>query len=221
MKTTPLHSLVFGCAALLVTSVGEVRAQGDSWGWEPSGGRSSGGGLFGASNFKYGFVDAGYYLYDFDDSSIESASGFAGTISVPIVDSFFVKASVGFASPEAETGDDVKYLTWDLGAGVGLPIFEKLDFVIEGGMAHQRFTSRVLDNPIDGWGWYASPALRFMVGDALELNGGVTFQHVNADGEMSLDLKALLHLTPNVSLHGGVSFSEEVNRYGAGLRISF
>ncbi|HRX53567.1 MAG: hypothetical protein R3F31_00755 [Verrucomicrobiales bacterium] len=224
MKPSTFFLLPLGIAMAVTgpAAVGHSQDGGwDSAAYGGGGNKTSGGGLFGASIFQYGYLDAGYYLYEFDNAVIESANGFAGTLSIPIVDSFFVKASAGFASPKSKSGEDLNYLNWDLGAGVGLPIFEQMDLVLEGGMAHQRFTSSILDDPIDGWGWYASPALRLMIGDLLELNGGVTLQNVKSDGTLSVDVKALLHLTPSVSLTGGVSFSEDVNRYGVGMRISF
>ena len=143
-------------------------------------------------------------------------------LSVPLVDSLYVKAALGFASPaDQTTGQDLDYVTWQLGAGIGLPIATGFDLVLEAGIAHQELTgARFLDS-FDGYGYYASPGVRWAIGDLIELNGGVTFMNIDSDSNVSVDLKALLHLLPSVSLWGGASFSEEVNQYGVGLRLSF
>jgi hypothetical protein len=188
------------------------------------GGASSGGGggLFGESQFSYGYFDLGYFVHAFDADGLDDANGFAGALSIPLADSLFVKAALGFASPEFEDGVEVDYIAWNLGGGIGLPIGGgAFDIVIEGGLAHRKLEGGAFEDPIDGYGFYVTPGVRLGLGELVELNGGVTFLNVESDSNVAVEAKALLHLTPNVSLFGSGTFAEEVNQYGVGLRLSF
>lgn len=216
-------TLLLSAIAVLLSSSPNTQAE-DYWdpGYDSGGGR--GGGLFGDSDFSYGYFDFGYFQHEFERAGIDNADGFAGEISIPLIDSLFVKAALGYASPEDIMGDDLDYLAWELGAGLGIPLTRSLDIVIEGGLAHQKLEGGLidrLDEAIDGYGYYVSPTVRLALGDLIELNGGVIFRNIDSDSDIAVDLKALLHLTSGISIWGGAIFSEEVNQYGVGLRLSF
>ncbi|MCB1078231.1 MAG: hypothetical protein KDM64_10445 [Verrucomicrobiae bacterium] len=184
--------------------------------------KSSGGGLFGASQFSYGYFDFGYFVHTFDAEVLDDANGFAGALSIPLADSLYVKAALGFAHPEDQDGKEIDYVAWDLGGGIGLPIGSSaFDIVLEAGIAHRKLGDGAFEDPIDGYGFYVMPGVRWGLGEVIELNGGVTFLNVDSDGNVAVDVKALLHLTPSVSLFAEGSFAEEVNQYGVGLRLSF
>ncbi len=191
--------------------------------WEESaasGYRSAG--LFGESAFSYGFVDLDYRFFSFEDEEIDDSSGFAGAVSVPIVDSFYIAGSLSVTGTETEDGEDLDYLDWAIGPGVGLPIGYGFDFVIDGGLARQKLEADAFEDPIDGYGWYISPGVRVGISDMFELNGGLTLMNIeDRDADLGLDFKALLRLTPNVSLSGTATFYEELNEYGLGVRLSF
>jgi hypothetical protein len=223
-STTPL-------ILALVALAGAAHAQDAYWensyggggaaGSAGNGGSSGrGGGLFGESQFSYGYFDLGYFIHAFEAEGIDDANGFAGALSIPLVDSLYVKAALGFANPEDETGAEIDYLAWNLGAGLGIPI-GAFDIVIEAGVAHRKLEGGAFEDPIEGYGFYVTPGVRLGLGDLFELNGGVTFLNVESDSNVAVEAKALLHLTPNVSLFGTGTFSEEVNQYGVGLRLSF
>lgn len=185
-------------------------------------GGGNGGGLFGESQFSYGYFDLGYFVHSFESEELDDANGFAGALSIPIVDSLYVRAALGFASPEDQENEEIDYLAWSLGGGLGLPLGSTgLDLVIETGIAHRKLEGGAFEDPIDGYGFYVTPGVRLGLGDLVELNGGVTFLNVDSDSDVGVDLKALLHLTPSISLFGGASFAEELDQYGVGLRLSF
>ncbi|NNE90611.1 MAG: hypothetical protein HKN23_03100 [Verrucomicrobiales bacterium] len=187
-------------------------------------GDNGSGGLFGGGDrtvFAYDYFDLGYLHYQFDDGAVENASGFGGKLSLPIVGTFFGTASLGFATPDTSDGESLDYVTWKLGAGLGIPLSHNLDFVIEGGLAREKFTADILADPVDGYGTYVTPGLRLMLGDFIELNGGVSITNIDSQTETGVDLKALLHLTPTLSLFGNAYYTEEVSQYGLGLRLSF
>ena len=186
----------------------------------PSARSHRGKGLFGASNFSYGYFDAGFSFHDFDNEAVDNATGFGGAISIPIVDSFYLKGGLDFASPDLKEGGDLDYFAWKVGAGFGFPIGGLFDLVLEAGVGHQKLEGDNFDDEIDGTSFYVTPWLR-AGGDIIEVNAGVTFSNVDSDSNVAVDLRGLLHLTPSVSLFGEAVLAEELNRYGAGLRIEF
>lgn len=220
-------SFLFSLALFSGFAVVDSQAQDSYWdaayagGAAPAGG-GNGGGLFGQSQFSYGYFDLGYFVHAFEAENLDDANGFAGALSIPIVDSLYVRAALGFASPEDQENEEIDYLAWSLGGGLGLPIGSSaLDLVVEAGIAHRKLEGGAFEDPIDGYGFYVTPGVRLGLGDLVELNGGVTFINVDSDSDVGVDLKALLHLTPSISLFGGATFAEEVDQYGVGLRLSF
>lgn len=215
------------CLILAIFSL-HHSAEGQDAYWDNAsagGGEAGGGGkrgLFGASQFSYGYFDLGYFFHDFQADGVDEANGFAGALSIPLADSLFVKAALGFAHPELEDGREIDYVAWNLGGGLGIPLgASAFDIVIEGGIAHRKLEGDAFLDPIDGYGFYVTPWVRWGIGQILELNGGVTFLNVESDSNVAAEAKALLHLTPNVSLFGAGTFSEEVNQFGVGVRLSF
>ena len=205
-------------------SLNEAGAQ--DWGYDESygvGGDSNSRGIFKGSDsiFAYDYLDLGYFTYDFDDAGVDSATGFGAELSVPLLSILFAKASLSYATPETSDGEDLDYLAWELGGGIGIPLKSNLDLVIEGGVSGQSFSSGFPNDPLDGHGLYVTPGLRLMLGDLLELNGGVTFTNIDSNTDLGLDLKALIHITPRLSAFGSAYYSDEVSQYGLGLRLSF
>lgn len=225
MKQPFLYLFLF--ASLSGLALTKANAQDSYWDAAYAGGGTpaaggSGGGLFGESQFSYGYFDLGYFVHAFEAENLDDANGFAGALSIPIVDSLFVRAALGFATPEDQDNKEIDYLAWTLGGGLGLPIGSSaFDLVVEAGLAHRKLEGGAFEDPIDGYGFYVTPGLRIGFGELVELNGGVTFINVDSDSEVAVDLKALLHLTPSISLFGGATFAEEVDQYGVGLRLSF
>ena len=223
-------TLLLTLFSLTLLSVKEAQAQDPYWdaayGAAPAvtGGAvgGGGGGLFGASAFNYGYFDFGYFNYDFASDLVDSSNGFSGKLSIPIVDSLYVAGGLAYASPDLFESGSLDYLTWNAGVGLGVPIGGTgIDFVIEGGVAHQSLDGTKFHDSFDGYGFYVSPGVRVGFGELVELNGGVTFVNIDSDSNVEVDVKALLHLTPSVSLFGEAGFAEEVNQYGVGLRIGF
>lgn len=214
------------CLVLAIFSLHQAaQSQDDYWANASSGGTGGGSGrqgLFGESQHSYGYFDLGYFMHDFQADEVGEANGFGGALSIPLADSLYVKTALGFAHPELETGEEIDYLAWNLGGGLGIPIGASgFDIVLEAGIAHRKLEGDAFADPIDGYGFYATPWVRWGLGEILELNGGVTFLNVDSDSNVAAEAKALLHLTPSVSLFGAATFSEEVNQYGVGVRLSF
>ncbi|MDC0292133.1 porin family protein [Verrucomicrobiales bacterium] len=222
----PLSSLPTTIAAIAIAASGFSlsTAHGQDWGYneDGAGAESSSRRLFkNKSIFAYDYLDLGYFNYDFDDAGVDSATGFGGELSLPITSTLFAKASLSYATPETSDGEDLDYLAWKLGGGIGIPMKSNLDLVIEGGLAREKFASGILDNPIDGHGLYVAPSLRLMLGDLFEIDGGVTITNIDNNTNFGLDLKALMHITPRLSAFGSAYYSNEVSQYGLGLRLSF
>ena len=183
------------------------------------------GSLLGESDFNYGYLDASYYFFDFDQDHFDGAHGFGGALSIPLLDSIFLKGAANYAASEDElSGADVDYLDWQAGVGVGLPLMNRFDLVLEGGLAHRSLEVDAIDgfdDLTDGYGWYVAPGVRVGINDYIEINGTVRYINVDDTDDLGFDVNALLHLTPSVSLKGGVLFSDDANQYGVGLRINF
>lgn len=222
---SPTRFLALLVIVAAACSAGRAEAQNSYWDYGGSGsggGGNKSGGLFGASELSYGYFDLGYFVHDFDAPEIsDNANGFAGALSIPLVDSFYVKGMLGFANPETDDGRDVDYLAWELGAGIGLPIAGIFDLVLEGGLAYRKLEGDSLAAPIDDISYYLLPGVRIGFGGIVELFGGVKFLGVEGADDPALEAKLLLHLTPNVSLFGAATFADEVDQYGAGIRLSF
>lgn len=190
-----------------------------------SGGSTQMGSLLGESDFNYGYLDASYYFFDFDRDNFDSANGFGAALSIPLLDTIYLKGAANYAASEhTETGADIDYLDWQAGVGVGLPLMNRFDLILEGGLAHRSLDVDSIDNfddLTDGYGWYVAPGVRVGVTEFIEINGTVRYIGVDNTNDLGFDVNALIHLTPNVSLKGGVLFSDDANQYGVGLRINF
>ena len=198
----------------------------DPYSWDPGKGSSSGGGggsLFGASDLNYGYIEASYFSFDFSDEAIDAANGFGIELSVPVVDSLYLTASLLTASPEDADGNELEsdYVSWELGAGIGLPLGNGFDLVLEGGLARREFTGDFLADPVDGYGIYLAPGVRWQLNDVLELNAGLKYYSVDELNDLGFEAKALIHLTPSISLQGSAFFGDTENHYGVGARLSF
>lgn len=243
MRFLPLPAAIFTLTSLSL--VGTAFAQ-DYWGDAgyantagASAGASSGSGynetasgnsspamgsLLGKSDFSYGYLDASYYFFDFDRDHFDSGNGFGAALSIPIASSVFLKAAANYVSSETDDGDEVDYLDWQAGVGVGIPLKSRFDLVLEGGLAHRSLEVDGINNfgdLTDGYGWYVAPGLRVGITDYLEINGTVRYTDVQDTSDLGIDVRALFHLTPGISITGGVVFSDDANQYGAGLRINF
>ena len=182
------------------------------------------GSLLGESDFNYGYLDASYYWFDFDEDNFDSANGFGAALSLALLDSLYLKAAGSYAETEVEGGEDADYLDWQAGLGIGLPLMRRLDLVLEGGFAHRSLDVDAIDDfddLTDGYGWYVAPGVRVGVNDYIEINGTVRYINVDETDELGIDVNALIHLTPNISLKGGVLFGDDANQYGVGLRLHF
>lgn len=182
------------------------------------------GSLLGESDFNYGYLDASYYWFDFDRENFDNASGFGGALSIPILDSIFIKGAANYASTDSLDGNGVDYLDWQAGVGVGLPLMNRFDLVLEGGLAHRSLEVDGIHgfkDLTDGYGWYVAPGVRVGVNEFIEINGTVRYISVDETSDLGLDVRALIHLTPTISLQGGVLFSDDANQYGIGLRVNF
>ena len=250
MKTLVLPAAVFSTLTITLFVAEDLSAQ-DYWGDAGSaaaattgasaanygygtadtsytGGGSSGGSmgsLLGESDFNYGYLDAGYYFFDFDRDNFDSANGFGAALSIPLFDSIYLKGAGNYASSDdSETGANVDYLDWQAGVGIGLPLMNRFDLILEGGLAHRSLEVDSLgdfDDLTDGYGWYVAPGVRVGVNEYIEINGSVRYISVDETDDLGVDINALIHLTPSVSLKGGVLFSDDANQYGVGLRINF
>jgi hypothetical protein len=254
MKTLVLPAAIFSTLTLSLFVAGDLSAQdywGDAgtaatntntspttagaatagYGYEDStyavGGRNSTamGSLLGESDFSYGYLDASYYFFDFDRDNFDSAHGFGGALSIPLFDSIYLKGAANYAASEdMETGADVDYLDWQAGVGIGLPLMNRFDLILEGGLAHRSLEVDSIDNfddLTDGYGWYVAPGVRVGLNEFIEINGTVRYISVDDTNDLGFNVDALIHLTPNVSLKGGVLFTDDANQYGVGLRINF
>ena len=182
------------------------------------------GSLLGESDFNYGYLDGSYYFFDFDEDHFDSASGFGAALAIPLLDSIFLKGAVNYASSDTLDGDGVDYLDWQAGVGAGIPLMNRFDLVLEGGLAHRSLEVDGINDfrdLTDGYGWYVAPGVRVGINDYLEINGTVRYINVQDTDDLGIDIKALLHLTPTISVTGGVIISDDANQYGAGLRINF
>ncbi len=209
------------------TAAGASAGASSGYGYADSGSGGSStamGSLLGQSDFNYGYLDASYYFFDFDQDNFDSANGFGGALSIPILDSIFLKGAANYASTDTSDGDGVDYLDWQAGVGVGIPLMTRFDLVLEGGLAHRSLDVDGINDfgdLTDGYGWYVAPGVRVGINDYLEINGTVRYINVQDTSDLGIDIKALLHLTPTISVTGGVLFSDDANQYGAGLRINF
>jgi hypothetical protein len=182
------------------------------------------GSLLGESDFNYGYLDASYYWFDFDEDNFDNASGFGAALSIPIADSLYIKGAANYAASETESGDDVDYLDWQAGVGIGLPLMRRIDLILEGGLAHRSIEVDGIDDfgdLTDGYGWYVAPGVRVGINDYVEINGTVRYISVDETDDLGVDINALIHLTQSISLKGGVLFSDDANQYGVGIRIHF
>jgi len=205
-------------------AVGASAGASSGYAYTDSGSGTAMGSLLGESDFNYGYLDGSYYFFDFDEDNFDSASGFGAALSIPVLDSIFLKGAANYASSDTVEGDGVDYLDWQAGAGVGIPLMSRFDLVLEGGLAHRSLEVDGINDfgdLTDGYGWYVAPGLRVGINDYLEINGTVRYIDVQDTSDLGIDIKALLHLTPTISVSGGVLFSDDANQYGAGLRINF
>jgi len=211
-------------------AVGASAGASSGYGYTDSGSSGSStamGSLLGESDFNYGYLDASYYFFDFDQDNFDSANGFGAALSIPLLDSIFLKGAANYASSNTEDQDAVDYLDWQAGVGVGIPLMSRFDLVLEGGLAHRSLEVDGIDgiddfdDLTDGYGWYVAPGVRVGINDYLEINGTVRYINVQDTSDLGIDIKAMLHLTPTISVTGGVLFSDDANQYGAGLRINF
>ncbi len=230
MKSFPLNQTRITAVALAVLgAIALCPAQGQDWAdegnvYDDSSSRGLFKGRSGGSSqsaFNYNYLDLGYFNYEFDDDNVSSTGGLGAEFSLPIISTLYLTGGFGYVTPDTTIGDDLDFLSWNAGVGLGIPIKSNLDFVIEGGLSREKFVSDVLDDPIDGYGIYVTPGLRLMIGDLLELSGGVTITNIDSTTDLGVDLKALFHLTPSLSVFGSAGYTEEVSQYGLGLRLSF
>ena len=246
MKTLVLPAAILSTLTLSLFVVGDLSAQdywgdagttaaattgasaaGAGYGYDDAdtsytGGGSSGGAmgsLLGESSFNYGYLDASYYFFDFDRDNFDSANGFGAALSIPLLDSLYLKGAANYAESEhTVTGADVDYLDWQAGVGVGLPLMNRFDLIFEGGLAHRSLDVDSIDrfdDLTDGYGWYVAPGVRVGLNDYIEINGSVRYISIDETDDLGVDVNALIHLK------GGVLFSDDANQYGVGLRINF
>lgn len=196
-------------------------AQADDY-WEPGSSGGSGAGILGnPAEISYGYLELGYFNQSFDLVNFQEVDGGYGELSVPLFGSLYMKGGLWLGQSDGLDGVTADFLKWRAGPGVKIPIFDALHFAFDGGIQYERFEDDDNAELFSDTGFYLSPSLRLMIGRVAELQGGITFQDIEAHGEFGLDLKALIHFTHRFSAFGGVNFFDEGNQYGVGVRLNF
>lgn len=173
---------------------------------------------------RYTYAQLGYVDAELDDvgGTDVDGDGFNVGGSVAIADMAYVFA--GYTDGEFDVdgyGIDVDYTAINAGIGVNYAVSGTVDLVGELAFVSAELEAGGFDEDEDGYSLRGG--VRGMIGEQLELNGGITYTDLGGDydSDTGLDLGAVYSFTDMIAGVAGISFSDDVTQYGIGVRVYF
>ena len=171
-----------------------------------------------AEGLDYTYLQGSYGQVTFDDALLDvDGNGFGISGSYAATDSIHLFGE--YQTSELDFSVDLDFL--EAGVGYHMPVSETLDFVAELGYIQVEIGAPGVPS-FDESGLTLGVALRGMIGEALELNGGLDYLHCSdADGETRIDLGFQYHVTETFSAGASATVWDDINVYKLSARFNF
>ncbi|MEN9806602.1 MAG: hypothetical protein RL756_1122 [Pseudomonadota bacterium] len=164
----------------------------------------------------YTYFDVGYVRTDIDDieENVDSL-GLAGSFA--LTDNLYLFADYEDGSASFER-IDVDVSTTLVGVGANFGLSDTVDLFAEASYVNAELEAGEFIE-VDESGFGLSAGVRAMVMPQLELNAGLSYVEIEELDDTSLDLGAVYSFTDVFALVLGVSFADNANTYGVGVRF--
>jgi opacity protein-like surface antigen len=164
----------------------------------------------------YTYFDVGYVRTDIDDieENVDSL-GLAGSFA--LTDNLYLFADYEDGSASFER-IDVDVSTTLVGVGANFGLSHTVDLFAEASYVNAELEAGEFIE-VDESGFGLSAGVRAMVMPQLELNAGLSYVEIEELDDTSLDLGAVYSFTDVFALVLGVSFADNANTYGVGVRF--
>jgi len=171
-----------------------------------------------AEGLDYTYLQGSYGQVTFDDSLLDvDGDGFGISGSYAASDSIHLYGE--YQTSELDFGVDLNFL--EAGVGYHMPVSETLDFVAELGYVQVEIDAPSAPS-FDDSGLMLGVALRGMVGEALELNGGIDYvDFSDSDGETRINVGFQYNFTETFSAGASGSIWDDINVYKLSARFYF
>ena len=172
-----------------------------------------------AAEISHTYVEAGVTRYDADaPDSVGGDMEFDGAFirgSAALSDSFYAFGGYTRATHD-DFGFDLDVEEAEVGLGYNMPVGQRAELIAELGYVRQEL------DQFDYDGGRASAGIRGQLADRVEGWAKASYTDGDfSDGSFSTDVGALVKLNATWGLVGEIEFSEDANRYSAGIRASF
>jgi hypothetical protein len=175
----------------------------------------------GPNIINYGFLEGGYQYQNPKDSSLEGSHGLALSLSAQLFKPLFIKADFGWSmsSGGGSKSREYDFTSAGLGAGLYLPIIDKLHFVAEAGGMYGKLDAERDSLSFTEGAIYARPALRFAPVEFLEFQAGVTVTSADSFDTIVVDLAAYFRVLSQLDLGLNVDLGDEFTGFTGGIRF--
>ena len=171
-----------------------------------------------AEGLDYTYFEGSYGQITFDDALLDvDGDGFGISGSYAATDSIHLYGE--YQTSELDFGVDLDFL--EAGVGYHMSISETLDFVAELGYIQVEIGAPGVPS-FDEDGLTLGVALRGMIGDSLELNGGLDYvEFSDADGETRINVGFQYNFTESFSAGASGTVWDDINVYKLSARFNF
>ncbi len=170
---------------------------------------------------SYGFLEGGYQYRDPKNNGLEGAHGLGLTLSAQLFQPLFIKAGFDWSksSGGGRASREYDFTNASLGVGLYLPIVSRFHFVGEVGGIYSKLDASRNNLSFTEGAFYARPALRFAITEAIELQAGITITSADNYDTSIIDFSAYFRVLSQLDLSVGVDLGDEFTGFAGGIRF--
>jgi hypothetical protein len=175
------------------------------------------------SMLTYGQLELNYNYTDFDNESVDPASGIGLDIMAELFNPFFIHGGfnwgMGSEAGDKKDEDSYNFRTVSIGGGVHFAITPNLYFVGELGGIYSSLNADKSSLSFTDGAVYIHPQLRFAATDKLEVKAGVLLTSADDYDSKVFDIGGYYKLFTQMDLGLGADIGDQSKNYHLGVRF--
>ncbi|MEX0740578.1 MAG: outer membrane beta-barrel protein [Pseudohongiella sp.] len=172
-----------------------------------------------AQELNYDYIEVGYTAMDADGLEVD---GIGANFSVSLTDDIFLISSIQDLESDEIFGAKLDLQTYSVGLGYRAGLSDVTDATFSASWMRGEIDGNNFGlGSYSGTGYDLSVGLRHLLAPQLELAGNVTYSDFEGADGTGLEIGALYHITPVISVGVGYNVADESDGWKAGVRLNF